>query len=445
MHRPDFCVLVAFCKDLPESVTLHRAQFCILVGTTDAVVVGIPLSDIMPAPLAKGKVSFTLRQQRVSILMGCGFSTKFTLLLCLMLRRSSGLIFSMSLLFAAGLAVYNENPQIKEWIDARRRDMAIAMQSLSEEVSPSSSRRTPPFDASTQEDSSPEAEDRRRAARQQILERGMLMQARRRGRQESTGTAATSFDHLVDSEGRLRQDGASSSAAVTETENTALRRRNTEHRAAILGAAFANPFDDEVPLDQYPPNLRPDMVEQQHSDDSDLYNVSRSSTPVPPSSPNVATPSIVQPYAPSDRLIDVDEYSNHPSEEMLGLTPTTSVASLHDMGRSTPDPHAPSTHSHSQLNQVNLEMNEWAHRSTSSFYSMPDSPNVQPSPNIEDERDMMEREMEEMIRSSEADSESEAEHVSRFGSEADPDVMSDISVMTPSTWTEVGSVVSEAF
>ena len=135
------------------------------------------------------------------------------------------------------------------------------MQSLGEEISPSPSRsrtscddsttsqRNTSFDASTQEDVSPEAEARRRAARQEILERGMLMEMRRREQQGSTRTAATSFDHLVDAEGRLRQD---TTAMTTATPNIELRRRNNEHRAAVLGAAFANPFDDEVPLDQYP-------------------------------------------------------------------------------------------------------------------------------------------------------------------------------------------------
>lgn len=316
------------------------------------------------------------------------------------------------------------------------------MQSLGEEIAPSSTRRNASFDASTQEDASPEAEARRRAARQEILERGMLMEMRRRERRGSTRSTATSFDHLVDSEGRLRQE---TSATTTATENTEVRRRHTEHRAAILGAAFANPFDDEVPLDQYPPNLRLDPVEQQQPHDSDFHDVSRSSTPVPSSPIRLTTPVIDQPSAPPNLLIDAEELSNHPSEELLDLTPTTSVTSLHEIEQSSHNSQSVFPPSPSQLNQANLDINEWAHRSTASFYSMPASPNAQLTQDDQDETEIMEREMGEMIRSSEADSASEAEHVSRLGSEADLDVMSEISGMTPTTWTEVGSVVSEEY
>ena len=310
-----------------------------------------------------------------------------------------------------------------------------------------SRRRNRSFDASAQEDSSPEAEARRRAARQEILERGMMMEMRRRERQGSTRTAATSFDHMVDSEGRLRQEDAHTTATTTATDNTELRRRNAEHRAAVLGAAFANPFDDEIPLDQYPPNLRSDPVDeqqQQQQDHADIYDVSRSSTPVLSSPVRLVTPPIVQPLAPSNCLIDAEEFSNHPSEELVDLTPTTSVASLHEMVQSPHSPQVLLPQSSFQANQANLDINEWAQRSTASFYSMPDPVNNHQSNGDQNETDL-ERGLREMISASEADSQSEAEHVSKLGSEADLDVMSEVSGMTPSTWTEVGSVVSEEY
>ena len=381
-------------------------------------------------------------------------------------RNISGLIVSLSLLFAGALAVY-ENPQVKEWVDARRRELAVAIESLGEEISPRPRPRNPPFDASAQEDRSPEAEERRRAARQEILERGMFMEMRRRrDRQGSPRDVPTSFDHIVDSDGRLRDEGANTATATTTAiENPELRRRNTEHRAAVLGAAFASPFDDEMPLDQYPPNLRPSPLESQKADDADLYGVSRSSTPVPTSplpSATPITPSIhptspfyfaaspspsLQPESsiPANLLIDTDNVSNHPSEELLDLTPTTSVASLPEMEQSLHNPQTIFPHAPHQLSQANLDINEWAHRSTASFYSMPDPPNPQQAPADNNDETEMERAMSEMISASEADSVSEAEHVSKLGSEADVDVMSEISAMTPSTWTEVGSVISEEY
>ena len=289
---------------------------------------------------------------------------------------------------------------------------------------------------------------------------------RRRDRQGSPREVPTSFDHIVDSEGRLRDERANIAAAnTTATESPELRRRNTEHRAAVLGAAFASPFDDEMPLDQYPPNLRPGPLESQKADDADLYDVSRSSTPVPISpspSATATTPSIhptsptylatslsplLQPEPSSQRnlLVNTDDVSNHPSEELLDLTPTTSVASLPEMEQSSHNPHTVFPHAPQPLSQANLDINEWAHRSTASFYSMPDPHVPQQAPANNNNDTEMERAMSEMISASEADSMSEAEHVSKLGSEADVDVMSEISAMTPSTWTEVGSVVSEEY
>ena len=290
----------------------------------------------------------------------------------------------------------------------------------------------------------------------------------RRGRDRpgSPRDIPTSFDHIVDSEGRLRDERANNATAITTAiENPELRRRNTEHRAAVLGAAFASPFDDEMPLDQYPPNLRPSSVEPQKADDADLYDVSRSSTPVPtsplpsatPITPNIQPTSPIhsatfpspslQPESsiPTNLLINTDEVSNHPSEELLDLTPTTSVASLPEMEQSLHNSQSIFPHASQPLNQANLDINEWAHRSTASFYSMPDPQTPQQAPADNNDETEMEQAMSEMISASEVDSMSEAEHISKLGSEADVDIMSEISAMTPSTWTEVGSVVSEEY
>lgn len=348
-----------------------------------------------------------------------------------MLTVFSGLIITISLLCAAGLAIY-EHPQVRQWIDESRRKAAIALHSLGDEVAPQSESRDSTPDASTREDDDPEAVERRRRARQEILERGRKLEERRKSKQAANGRAK-SFDDMVDKDGTLKakfeEPTATSSAAKAEPEESGLRHRHTESRDAALDSVYANPFADEmtVPVADAHPSpqeQKPDPTPRSStptrpilSDSPPTLRDSPASPPVPPK------PAAYQPQRP---LIDTDEVSNHPSEQLVDLTPTTSASSAAvDLAELNDYP---------QLARSNhwSVVNEWAQNNAPAFYSPPQS---------EAAGDVEER-IESHFDGSQAET---GEHASQIGSE-DMDFMSDDEArITPGSWTEVGSQVSEDY
>jgi hypothetical protein len=131
-------------------------------------------------------------------------------------------------------------------------------------------------------------------------------------------------------------------------------------------------------------------------------------------------------YQPQRLLIDTDDVSHHPSEELLDLTPTTSASSFNaDLAELNHNP---------QPTQSNYwSVNEWAENHAAPFYSPPASV----AQGIEERMD------EQTNEGSVADS---GEHASQADSE-DLDVMSDngAGISTPGSWTDVGSQVSEDY
>ena len=325
------------------------------------------------------------------------------------------------MLCAAGLAAY-ENPQVRQWIDDSRRKVAVALHSLGDELAPDSeprrnsreTTREKSQDASTREDEDPEAVERRRRARQEILDRGRMLEERRRSKQGAAGKAK-SFDDLVDKDGALRTEvsTAVTTAAEPQAEETGLRHRHTESQAAAARSAFANPFGDEMDVSS------PATIEEDQP--------CRSITPTLPSSPtSPPVPPKPAAYQPQRLLIDTEEISNHPSEQLLDLTPTTSASSVNADLAELNDNHHPS--------QINFwSVNEWAQNSgPAEFYSSPRSETAG---------------IGERSEASRASSQTHSgEHASQMGSE-DIDVLSDdgAGISTPGSWTEVGSQVSEDF
>lgn len=253
------------------------------------------------------------------------------------------------------------------------------------------------------------------------------MEERRRSKQAAKGKAK-SFDDLVDKDGALKveEPTAVSSAADAKPEESGLRHRNTESGAATRGSAHADPFEIGVQAI--------DATQEQMSDP-----VSRSGTPTHPTSsasPPTLRDSPASPpvppkpaaYQPLRLLIDVEEISNHPSEQLLDLTPTTSASSAAaDLAELNDASRPPRTNYWS--------VNEWAQNGAPAFYSPPQSE----AAGIIDER------TENCTDVSHAGT---GEHASQVGSEdMDMDVLSDDEAMisTPLSWTEVGSQVSEDY
>lgn len=342
------------------------------------------------------------------------------LIMCLV-----GLILSFSILFAAGLAVYEHNPEIRRWVDESRRKIAVALHEFGDEIAPPLPSRNPnrPKDASTHEDDSPEAVERRRRARQEIIERGRVLEERRREKRASTQT----FDDLVDRDGVLKSTeiGARTTATEPKPDTTELKKRKIEASGAAIGATLANPFADEIPMEFYPAAEPTTPIAR-----------TRSSTPtLPAASPREAGPST--PQTPNTLLVDMDEVSNHPSESLVDLTPTSSpIPSSHHDDLASLSPISTSFQQEEEDEAPppapwSLSINEWAENTTASFYSAPQS---QPEPQGTPAGDGA---------ATPTASES-GEHVSQYGSD-DMDVMSEMGISTPGSWTEVGSDSGDEF
>ena len=420
----------------------------------------------MPAPLAKGKCIRCCRPHQAAAtrsrqISHKGFCTPISDMPFVADIRP-GIIVSISLLVAAGLAVY-ENPQIKQWVDENRRKIAFALHHLGDDFDPHShSRRNSSQDASTREYDTAEAVERRRQARQEILERGRRMEERRRSKQASSAKSR-SFDDLVDGEGNLKKDvttQATSSAAEPNADQSGLRNRNHEASGAALGTAAANPFTDEACLGDRSENTVPVQTSTHRSRSSSTSTLPANplppavppkepiepiaSPPVPPKTPLDSSPS---PFPPAIQqqprlLIDTDDLSNHPSEALVDYTPTTSAPSsaADDLSELDQQAYPSSHHSDSNFSSVH----EWAENNAApaQFYTPPRS-EAATAGNTNANR------IEGgMNREEGQDSETESiEQISRIGSESDMDVMSQDSGMDtpPGSWSEVASQVSEDF
>merc|ERR1712000_749657 len=116
-----------------------------------------------------------------------------------------GIIIAATIVVAAGLAAY-ENPEVRAWIDRTRHKIAMGLHNLGDEINPKQRPRThrPSTDASMHEEKGDLAEARRMEAIAEIMERGRIMEERRKRRKLSTEKSRkSSFDTLVDEKGNL--------------------------------------------------------------------------------------------------------------------------------------------------------------------------------------------------------------------------------------------------
>lgn len=418
------------------------------------------------------------------------------------------MLISLAVLLAAGVAVY-ENPQVRQWVDESRRKVAIALHNLGDELAPSSeeSRSSRQDDASTREDDSPEAVERRRQARQEILERGRRLEEVRRAR-EGSGSQGQSFHDFVDQDGTLRPRVEGQGSAMVASQTTAtdaqdnelgLRHRKTEAKAAAFGSRLANPFADEMQMDTFPlPS--PDRVKSPPLPPKPAAYLHQQQAPVEPQ------------VSRDSPLTETETISNHPSEHLVDLTPTTSapgfpvtpvstmagaIADLAELRppipprpqaysqpQVQPQPELVSEPSSSSTPSSYLSTNDWAisqsQRLDSQLPPPPPLPQRQPSQSLQQAPTPsdLERAMSDFLSQSshsivnvhehEHEPEPEPEHEnesapseidSRYGvlshdgftTDNDSDEEGEAGrgrkagIRTPSTWTDVGSQVSEDF
>ena len=226
-----------------------------------------------------------------------------------------GIILSISILTALSLAVL-ENDQVKAWLEEQRQKIAELLRSLGEELDPQSRRqaeafafegRTPGIDEAVKREVSgsaeaaaiatgrslsnastvrripvqgrmdpDEAEERRRKGREYLAQRNQQMYELQQRRKEATGEGSktpptpTSFDAMVDDEGKLRLKGKGKELPsppdlelLPEAVKSEMREVERHLSQPLLvgessasssgwsfGSAFANPFSDEYALDR---------------------------------------------------------------------------------------------------------------------------------------------------------------------------------------------------
>ncbi|ERF75753.1 hypothetical protein EPUS_01583 [Endocarpon pusillum Z07020] len=146
----------------------------------------------------------------------------------------AGLIVLAVVVVAAGAAAY-ENPNVREWLEHSRRKIAHALHSLGDEINPRV-KQSGRNDPSMQEDETQAAEERRRRARAEIMEKGRIMEERRRRKRGSQDLPSPtgSFDTLVDKDGMLKKAGMvdkdEADATTTAVEPIALTEGLTNRR-----------------------------------------------------------------------------------------------------------------------------------------------------------------------------------------------------------------------
>ncbi|EXJ54695.1 hypothetical protein A1O7_10036 [Cladophialophora yegresii CBS 114405] len=213
-----------------------------------------------------------------------------------------GIIITVSVLVAASLAAY-ENPQVRAWIDRTRHKIAMGLHSLGDEIGP---RNRPPLrrtstDISMCEDQGEQAEERRRQAIAEIMERGRILEEKRKRRrlseQEYNQPHSPTFDNMVDENGILLQDNGlqaegQSSGIDAQPASTTLRQR----------PGTSDPADESpsphLPLRQLSPRPENAFESRYEQEMRDAWNL-------PLSERRIAIP------------------PSHASESLIELTPTT--------------------------------------------------------------------------------------------------------------------------
>ena len=157
----------------------------------------------------------------------------------------SGIIIAASVLVAAGVAIYETNPQLRAWLEESRRKIALALRNLGPDP-PNASRREGESEEAREQrrcfEEGLEAEMRRQGWNGEIFQRpgmeGVNMELRRR-RANPTSTnppASRSFDNLLSKDGSLKREHHAASSISSAS-------RGFSH-----GTSLANPFSDEFEL-----------------------------------------------------------------------------------------------------------------------------------------------------------------------------------------------------
>ncbi|KAI1613301.1 hypothetical protein EDD37DRAFT_343250 [Exophiala viscosa] len=221
-----------------------------------------------------------------------------------MVSPSAGIILTVSVLVAASLAAY-ENPHVRAWIDRTRQKIAMSLHSLGDEIDPPRPTRQKSNDASMHAEKGEEAEERRRQAIAEIMERGRVMEERRKTRKSSDNekSRSPSFDNLVDDNGALRSPTGTESSTAAQASGVDRSNENIKQRGIHSVAQDVHQTVDEVIPSRDLTSSQDDNVWESRYEQEmrEAWNI-----PL------------------SDRRIELP--SSHASESLIDLTPTTENA-----------------------------------------------------------------------------------------------------------------------
>ncbi|PGH10037.1 hypothetical protein GX51_00304 [Blastomyces parvus] len=345
---------------------------------------------------------------------------------------AKGLVITVTILLAAGIAVY-ESPQVKQWVRNSRRKIALALHNLGDEINPQerSTDRRLAEDISMSEELGEEAEARRKKAREEILRRASILEARKN---KSSSGSISSFDDLVDKDGRLKAQPKQPQQPLP---------KDVEPQAQASGAQVINP----------------DTVHLRSGAFSDL---SKSISDMAPKISAEHRQAILD-NIDRDRIrttLNSETSSHHPSESLVDLTPTSEHPGMDftDFAHSEVQSRGQSQQEDpiSQSSYFSLASSQHTEDGEPDFYyarppqTDQNSTAPQPPPQYESENPFADREGSHTIQSvSSAPSiASSLSHIQNDAFERMSDgTLSDLESVhdgthTPASWSEVGSVVS---
>ncbi|ESZ98691.1 hypothetical protein SBOR_0929 [Sclerotinia borealis F-4128] len=386
----------------------------------------------------------------------------------------SGAVIVVTVAVAAAIAVY-ESPQARQFAEDVRRKIAVALHSLGDEINPNrhQPRFNRPEDAEGFMQSSSEVgvvadEDSKRKQREELMywnairmermEKEKPMDEKRPGSNESRNSSFEAF---------LQEDPNAGKGTFVYNTGTDVNRQAEEgltHRRGVRGldrsTIYANPFADEHGIDNEEQQamdrslMSPEDGEQYESDSEGLYSVHEGPTRSR-SRQSTATLAAVEPMTHEDTetLVDISEPFNP--------DPPVSVPTYENMETE------PTYTERAQDNQNPFaSIHAWADHTdnTTGFYSpLPVTPRERPatpiathhtettppSPGFSDPDYSSLESLDGDRMATPTDSASLAgsgEEIlhPRSGATSEADVMSvDDGIVTPDSWTEVGSLASE--
>ena len=180
----------------------------------------------------------------------------------------------------------------------------MALHSLGDDISPRSPRPPLQRDASMHEDLSDDAEDRRRQARQEILQRGRVMEERRRRRasghiSEGSVTMSNESGSILDQDdNQIAETGRTTAVQATEPSGTIAHRLSSSHRPTAQNeeeATFESQYEREMRESWNLEMSHPLQSPSTHASESLLDLTPTSETaPLSPPDPDYSIPSLHQ-------------------------------------------------------------------------------------------------------------------------------------------------------